>query len=296
MPEEGVPKISHDRIFRNEEMLELVRAAAGLGIDKVRLTGGEPLVRKGILSLVEQIKAVPGIKTVVMTSNGFLLGENARRLREAGLDRINLSLDTLRQDRFREISRRDVFPKVMEGLDAALEAGLTPLKINTVLMKGFNDDEIGAFGALARDRDLEVRFIELMPVGETASWYSRHYLPNRAVLDALPGLIPLDRGITGDPGSPADLYEIPGGRGRIGLINPISHKFCSQCNRIRISSEGFLLPCLHSDRKIDIRERWNAGISTEDILREAILFKPKEHRLDLGETREAVKAMHRVGG
>lgn len=293
MPEEGVCKKSHVQIFRNEEMVELVKAAAGLGIDKVRLTGGEPLVRKGILSLVEQIKAVPGISTVVMTTNGILLPEMARPLREAGLDRINLSLDTLRPGRFQEITRRDGFSRVMEGLDAAQASGLSPVKINIVLMKDFNDDEIPAFGALAREKDLEIRFIELMPVGNASSWVSGRYLSNQAVLEALPELIPTGKK---HPGSPADLYEFPGGRGRIGLINPISHKFCGACNRIRISSEGFLMPCLHSDRKIDIRARWAAGVSTEDILREAILYKPREHRLDLGETREAVKAMHRVGG
>lgn len=293
MPEEGIQKKAHFQIFRNEEMLELVRAAADLGIDKVRLTGGEPLVRKGILSLVEQIKNVPGISTVVMTTNGILLEEKARLLREAGLDRINLSLDTLRADRFREITRKDLFPQVMAGLEAALSCGLSPVKINTVLMKDFNDDEIAAFGALAKEKDLEIRFIELMPVGDASPWVSRRFLSNRAVLDALPELIPSGKQ---HPGTPAEVYDFPGGRGRIGLINPISHKFCHQCNRIRISSEGYLLPCLHSDRKIDIRQRWGEGVSTEDILREAIMYKPKEHRLDLGETREAVKAMHRVGG
>ena len=206
---------------------------------------------------------------------------------------MNISLDTLNAESFREITRRDGFSRVMAGLEAALEANLEPVKINTVLMKDFNDHEITAFGALARAKAIEVRFIELMPVGDSSAWVAPRYLSNKAVLEALPELIPAGKK---HPGSPADLYEFPGGRGRIGLINPISHKFCGQCNRIRISSEGFLMPCLHSDRKIDIRERRAAGVSIENILREAILFTPKEHRLDLGETREAVKAMHRVGG
>lgn len=178
-------------------------------------------------------------------------------------------------------------------MEAALKADLTPLKVNVVLMKGFNDDEIGDFAALARDWDIEVRFIELMPVGAAESWEGASYLPNQAVLEALPEL-----GRAGEtaPGRPAEIFTLPGGRGRIGLINPISHKFCAECNRLRISADGRLLPCLHSRKGMDIRQRWREGFTTTEIFREALQMKPLEHRIGLGESNESVEEMHRVGG
>jgi len=293
MPGEGVEKKCHNQIFRIEELVDLVRTAAELGVKKVRLTGGEPLIRRGNLVLVEQIKAIPGIDELTLTTNGLLLSDQAAALKEAGLDRVNISLDTLKPERFHLITRRDDFNRVMKGIDQALAVGLTPLKINVVLLKGVNDDEIPDFADLARRYDIEIRFIELMPVGEASAWGQDYYLSNRVVLDALPEL---GREGVMAPGQPSEVFHLKGGRGRIGLINPISHKFCSHCNRLRISADGKLMPCLHSNQSIDIRALWNQGMTTAEIFRQAVDLKPKEHRLDLGEHQEAVCSMHSVGG
>jgi len=293
MPPGGVDKLEHARILRIEELLEIARTASEMGIRKIRLTGGEPLVRKGILSLIRGIRDLPGISTLSLTTNGILLNGQAGILKEAGLDRVNISLDTLDREKFRQITGSDRLAEVLNGLREAREAGLTPLKVNVVLIRDFNREEIPRFAALAAELDLEVRFIELMPLGESAGWTEGRYLSNRAVLEALPGLVRLEET---EKGSPAEVWALPEGRGRIGLINPISHKFCGDCNRLRVTSDGRLLPCLHSEEGLDIRACRARGMSLGEIFREGVLLKPREHRLEEPGRIAVRNNMYAVGG
>ena len=236
--------IGHDKVISFEQIERLTRAAVSLGFKKFRLTGGEPLVRKGIVRLVEMLAAVEGVDELNMTSNGVLLGNMAAPLKKAGLTRINISLDTLRADRFREITRGGDIAAVKRGIAAAEDAGLSPVRLNVVAMRGFNDDEILDFAGITREKPYDVRFIELMPVGRTGRG---GYMPAQEIREALKGCEPLNdrRGV-------AEYMAYPGAPGRIGLISPISSHFCMNCNKIRLTSDGKIKTCLHSNREDDI--------------------------------------------
>ena len=231
MPAEGVEKKRHEDICSVEELLEIARAAVACGVRKVRLTGGEPLVRRGILDICRGVAAIPGVEELCLTTNGVRLPALADGLRSAGVDRLNVSLDTLRPDRYAYITRVGRLEDVFAGLRAAEAAGFTGTKLNVVLMKGFNDDEIGDFVQLTEDRDIEVRFIELMPIGQGGA---AEYLPCGAVLEACPDLEPVDLG------GVARRYRRPGARGLVGLIQPMSCRFCDRCDRIRVTAVGML--------------------------------------------------------
>lgn len=314
MPAQGVPKLSHEQILSFEELERIVRAAAGLGITKLRITGGEPLVRKGIVDLVGRLAAVEGIEEVAMTTNALRLAPLAADLKAAGLDRLNVSLDTLDPDRYRTITRRGSLEDALEGLRAARKAGLGPTKVNCVLMGGVNTDEIPRLAALAREGaqgDLgvaSVRFIELMPMGECACWPRERFVPADVVLRALPGLVPLapaagaardestcgPTGAPGDQGGVAQLYRMEGWRGTVGLIHPMSHRFCADCNRIRVTADGRLKPCLHSAAEISLR-----GLSDRELrqtMAAAISAKPKRHHMDATHASESLRAMNEIGG
>lgn len=290
MPAEGIPKRSHNEILRLEEVEEIVRAAAELGIRKVRITGGEPLVRPGVIELCRQISAIPGIEELAITTNGLLLERYAEQLAQAGVHRVNISLDTLRPDRFSEITRGGSLEQVLRGISAARQAGLTPIKINTVLIGGFNEDEIIPLVEQTRTKDVEVRFIELMPLGPGASFPPEAYLPCSAVLRCVPELEKMDRA-----SGVARLYRLPNGIGRVGLISPVSCDFCAQCDRIRLTSDGKLKPCLHSDQEIPLRGLH--GDSLRQALQDAICQKPQRHgSLDPGTPTAGGRAMNRIGG
>lgn len=288
MPAGGVPMLGHADILSFEELAAVARAAAELGVRKVRLTGGEPLARRGVVDLVRMVAAVPGVDEVAMTTNATLLAPVAGALREAGLSRLNVSLDTLRPDRYAKITRCGRLEDALAGLAAAREAGFSRTKVNCVLMGGVNDDEVADLAGLARNEAVDVRFIELMPIGPAAGWPRASFVAAEAVLDALPGLELLGRdGV-------AELYRMPGWAGRVGLIRPMSHKFCDGCSRIRVTADGKLKPCLHSAAEIDLRGLGHEGLLA--ALRAGIAAKPKYHLMDEGRASDSARDMNEIGG
>ncbi len=299
MPEQGIEKKGHLEILTLEEILEVVRVCSELGINKIRLTGGEPLVREGLIGLIKQIASLKSIKDIALTTNGVLLKKYARDLREAGLRRINISLDTMNAKKYEYMTRGGDIKHVLEGIDEALKVGLIPLKINTVLSKGFNEDEIGDLIKLTLNEEIEVRFIEMMPLGQTADFASEHYLPNSIVLEQFKELIPVE---AADKSSPAKYYKLPGAKGRVGFINPISHGFCSNCNRLRLTADGKLKPCLHSDKEIDIKgilrggDRIDKNKSLREAVSEAIQSKPEHHTLNDLCSKPVERDMYKIGG
>ncbi len=288
MPAGGVPMLGHADILSFEELAAVARAAAELGVRKVRLTGGEPLARRGVVDLVRMVAEIPGIDEVAMTTNATLLAPVAGVLREAGLSRLNVSLDTLRADRYAKITRLGRLEDALAGLAAAREAGFARTKVNCVLMGGVNDDEVADLAGLARSEAVDVRFIELMPIGPAAGWPRASFVPADAVLEALPGLELLGRdGV-------AELYRMPGWAGRVGLIRPMSHKFCDGCSRIRVTADGKLKPCLHSAAEIDLRGLGHEGLLA--ALRAGIAAKPKYHLMDEGRASDSARDMNEIGG
>ena len=282
MPTEDVP--GGDCLCSAEELVEIAQAAA-CGIRKVRLTGGEPLVRRGILDICRGITAIPEVEELCLTTNGAALARLAKPLREAGVSRLNISLDTLRPERYAYMTRVGRLEDVFRGLEAAEEAGFTGTKLNVVLMKGFNDDEIPDFLDLSCRYPVEVRFIELMPIGEGRN---AQFLPADAVLEAHPFLRPLEgSGV-------ARRYRSPGGRGTVGLIEPMSHRFCASCDRIRVTADGKLKPCLHSRQEISLR-----GLSGEALrlaIEAGIAAKPERHYMNETGRSEAGRRMNQIGG
>ena len=288
MPEHGVPKRAHSEICSLEELCDMAAAAVSLGVRKVRITGGEPLVRRGVVSLCQMLRALPGLEELCLTTNGVRLPELAAPLREAGVDRLNISLDTLRPECYRSITRIGELSSVLRGLDAAEAAGFSHTKLNCVLMGGVNDDEIEDFVRLTQARSLSVRFIELMPMGACAKWEKARFLPAGAVLDRVPELEP-----AGTDGV-SRLYRIPGAAGTVGLIEPMSHAFCSECSRIRITADGKLKPCLHADTEIALRGLH--GEALLDAIRQGIARKPERHALTRDGESHAGRCMSEIGG
>jgi len=290
MPEHGVCKKRHEDMLSQEEMLTVIRAAASLGISKLRITGGEPLVKPNILSLCQGAAATEGIREVCLTTNGTLLPRLAGPLRDAGLSRLNISLDTLDAEKYRFITRRGELADALRGIEAALAAGFDKVKINTVLIGGFNDGEIGAMAELTRQYPVDVRFIELMPMYDSGDFGPEAFIPYTVVTDRLPELMP----VTAD-GGVAKLYRLPGAIGNIGLISPVSAHFCGACNRIRITSDGKIKPCLHSADEFSIK-----GLDYEQMveqLKAAILRKPQWHgELSFYARSHARRNMNQIGG
>lgn len=288
MGENGVPRLPHSTILSFEEIEEIVRAAVSLGVTKVRLTGGEPLVRRGIDELVRRLRAIEGVEELAMTTNGARLAEYAARLKSAGLDRLNVSLDTLDPEKFRRITRIGELCDTFDGLDAARRAGFEHIKLNTVLMGGVNDDEIAEIAALAKDGAFDVRFIELMPIGECTDWDRRRFLPAERVLEYLP------KGERVPSDGVAELWRPAGFRGTVGLIRPLSHRFCADCDRIRVTADGCLKPCLHSAREIPLRGKH--GEALVRTIAEGMQTKPREHHMADGHASESRRGMNRIGG
>lgn len=290
MPEEGIAKRAHEDMMTAEETVMAVEAAARLGISKIRITGGEPLVKRGIVKLCGAISEIPGIEEVCITTNGVLLPRFAKELKAAGVSRLNISLDTLDSEKYRYITRIGELSDAMAGIRAAEEAGFEKLKINNVLMGGFNDDEIPDFAELTRSRPVEVRFIELMPIGGGIGFDRAQFVSCETVLERVPELESMDMGE-----GVARLYRLPGAAGRVGLIRPISCDFCEGCNKIRLTADGKLKPCLHSDQEISLR-----GLDTqqmEQVLRGAILDKPeKREEINADSPSRAGRDMNQIGG
>lgn len=302
MPAEGVVALRHDDILRYEEIERLARAAAELGISKIRLTGGEPLVRRGIVDLVAALAAIPGIRDLSMTTNGTLLAPMAVSLAQAGLNRVNVSLDTLDAARYADITRGGSLEAALAGIAAAEAAGLLPLKINAVATRGFNDDELAALAALTLEHDWHVRFIELMPLNDGSVAFEVGYIPAdeiRAVLRAAYGeLIPVATADQPAWNGPAEYVRLPGGRGMVGIITPVSAHFCARCNRLRLTADGKLRMCLFSDQEIDVRAALRSGASPEalqDLLRQAVAAKPAGHHLAAHEVPHD-RVMSQIGG
>ena len=295
MPD-GVEKLEREAVLTYEEFLRLAALFAQCGIDTVRVTGGEPLVRKNVAQLVAGLKAIPGIRKVTMTTNGILLAQQLPALLAAGLDSVNISLDTLRPEVFRQITARDDFAAVQAGLQAALESGL-PVKLNCVPQAGVNEGELEDLAALAENRPLQVRFIEMMPIGYGAAMpcISGPELRQRFAR-RWPELQPLTEAAFGD--GPAVYYTVPGWQGSIGFIAAVHGKFCASCNRVRLTSQGFLRPCLASEAGCDLRALLRSGADDTQLLaaiRETIWAKPREHHFE-DSSMPATRGMYRIGG
>ena len=288
MPENGVEKHRHEDIMSIEEITEIVRAASVCGITKVRLTGGEPLVRKGIIDICRKVSETPGICELCLTTNGILLPQFAEDLKSAGVTRLNISLDSLDPVTFKEITRTGSLESALEGVSAALRIGFSSIKINAVLIGGVNDSEILGLLELTRKNNANVRFIEMMPIGECAGWAESRFISASRVLEIAPELE--DVGADGV----AKLYRLPGGLGTVGLISPISSHFCPTCNRIRVASDGILKPCLHSAEEINLRGL--RGPELEEVIRSAIFGKPQKHMLSAGNISGSVRNMNEIGG
>jgi cyclic pyranopterin phosphate synthase len=275
MPETGVAKLRHEDIITVEEIEEIVQACSACGINKVRITGGEPLVRRGIIEVCKRVAGTAGISEVCLTTNGILLPKFADELKSAGVNRINISLDSLRCAAYYEITRHNALDEALEGLRVALETGFDTVKVNAVLIGGVNDGDILDLLELTRKYKLDVRFIELMPIGECVSWANSRFVSAQSILKLAPNL----REVGTDGVSKQ--YMLPDGLGTVGLISPISSHFCPSCNRIRITSEGKLKPCLHSRDEINLRGLHGAEL--ERVIRGAIHGKPERHELGAGQ-------------
>jgi len=283
MPEEGLEWLRRDEILDYEEIAAIVRTMAGIGLRRVRITGGEPLVRKDLPVLAGLISEVPEIEDLSLSTNAVLLGPMADELARAGIDRVNVSLDSLREDRVDEITRRPgTFRKVMDGLEAAERVGFEPIKINVVLMRDRNDDEIEAFARITRDRPWHVRFIELMPTGSNLELSEKNYISCREALRRVREIGDLEpaEGPTGN--GPASYYRFPGAPGTVGVITPMSHNFCHRCNRMRLTADGQLRPCLFGDLQTNLRDPLRRGQDLIPLVEETLRVKPKQHYLVQG--------------
>jgi cyclic pyranopterin phosphate synthase len=287
------------QILSFEEIERLVRIAVSLGITDFRVTGGEPTARKDLPELVRRIAAVPGVRDLAMTTNGILLSKLARPLREAGLHRLNVSLDTLKGEKFVHIARRDGFGRVMEGLEAAERSGFVPLKVNMVVMRGVNDDEVTDFAERARMRPWQVRFIEFMPLDGDGIWTRDQVVPAREILERIHATWPLDLVSDGPLTDPARLYRFRDGRGDIGVIASVTEPFCGSCDRIRVTPDGKLRTCLFSTWETDLKGPLRAGAPDEEVaalIRAAVAKKEAGHGINRADFVKPARAMYAIGG
>jgi GTP 3',8-cyclase len=286
-------------ILSFEEIGRLVRVAVSLGISDFRLTGGEPTSRKDLPALVRAIADVPGVKDLALTTNGILLSRLAAPLRAAGLHRLNVSLDTLKGEKFVHIARRDGFKSVWEGLEAAEQAGFRPLKINMVVMRGVNDDEVVDFAGLARERDWRLRFIEFMPLDGDGAWSRDQVVPGREILERIHARWPLDLSASGPLRDPARVYRFLDGRGDVGVIASVSEPFCGSCDRVRVTPDGKLRTCLFSTWETDLKGPMRAGASDAEVaalFRGAVARKEAGHGINTADFVKPARTMHAIGG
>jgi len=282
VPDSHVRRTRPEEILRYEEIVRLITSFSELGISKVRVTGGEPLVRANLPELIRRMSGIGGISDISLSTNGILLGRWAGELREAGVSRVNISLDTLDPDKFRTIARVGRLEDVLDGLDATLRAGLSPVKINVVVARGINDGEIGDFARMTERLPVHVRFIELMPMGEGHFYSEERRAPIWEMMDRLPSLVPLPSGDGPTGHGPAHYFRMPGARGTVGFIGALSHKFCSSCNRLRLSSKGVLYPCLDSTEGVDLLTPIRKGADdadVRDLILQTVRKKPAGHSM-----------------
>lgn len=290
MPEEGVCKKDHDTMLTEDEMITAVEAAASLGIRKLRITGGEPLVKKNIVSICRRAAGVEGINEVCLTTNGILLPQLARDLRDAGVKRLNLSLDTLNPDKYTHITRVGTLDDFWKGFHAAMDAGFEKIKINAVLIGGFNDNEIVPLAEMTKQYPVDVRFIEMMPMYDSGDFDRKAFVSYTRVLEALP-----EAKLVNPDGGVAKLYRLPGAKGNIGLISPVNAHFCGTCNRIRLTADGKIKPCLHSADEYSLKGLDFDGMKAQ--LERAIWNKPAWHGdLDAVNRSKAGRNMNQIGG
>ncbi|WP_432822817.1 GTP 3',8-cyclase MoaA [Trichloromonas sp.] len=299
MPEEGVDSVGHGGVLSYEELLRIAAAAARLGVRKIRVTGGEPLVRKGVVGFVQQLAELPGQPEITLTTNGLLLGDLAGELKQAGLSRVNISLDSLREDRFEQITRRPGLQRVLDGIHQAAAVGLTPLKINMVPLRGVNADEIADFGRLTLEHPWDVRFIEFMPVSGGLGYSDENRFSAQEIMTELESVGPLTPVERSGPAGPARLFRFRESLGRVGVIPAVSNHFCSECNRLRVTADGRIRPCLLCSDELDIRDALRAGAVDEElekILLNAVIAKPKQHRVGEKDYQEGRRGMQQIGG
>ncbi|HOB12497.1 MAG TPA: GTP 3',8-cyclase MoaA [Syntrophomonadaceae bacterium] len=299
MPEDGVQNLGHGNILSLEDLARLARIGAQVGIRKVRLTGGEPLVRKNITGLIRCIADIPEIDDIALTTNGILFPAMAQDLKAAGLKRVNISMDTMKEERFAYITRRGGLNQVREAVFKALELDMHPVKINVVVIRGFNDDEIGDFARLAYDYPLHVRFIEYMPVGDLLFWNPDRMMSSQEILDRLKSDYELNPEKAVEGNGPARYYHIAGGAGSLGFISPMSHQFCSECNRIRLTADGKLRGCLYAKQEVDLKAALDRGAYDEELQElflTAIKTKPAHHEMNSGWGQQNFRKMYQIGG
>ncbi len=296
MPLEGLPWLPKQEILRYEEIAEIVRQLAPLGLRRLRITGGEPTIRPQLASLVRMLRAIPGVEDIALSTNGVKLPEMATPLRDAGLDRVNISADSMRPDRVVAIARRDLGFDLVRSALAAEAAGLSPIKINVVVMRGINDDEVADFAALTRSHPWHVRFIELMPVGELRELTWDHVVPSDEVLRRVRAMGDLEPDAGPERGNgPAVYWRFADAPGSIGVITPMTHTYCERCNRVRLTADGRLRTCLFGDHEVLLRDAVRAGLPLEPLFRKALAEKPKAH--DLLQMRVGgLRALSEVGG
>jgi len=300
MPPEGIPLVDSGNILRYEELLRIAGIAVKYGVTKIRLTGGEPLVRKGIIEFIEALSGLKGLEDLSLTTNGVFLKEFAASLRKAGLGRVNVSLDTMRSERFYKITRGDFLNNVIEGIEEADRSGLTPVKINCVVIRGFNDDEILDFALLTKKKPYHVRFIEYMPFEAEEKWQKDKCVFTSQIIDIIKGfqeIIPV--GNQGKRTGPAKRYRFADGVGEIGFVSPVSEHFCDSCNRLRLTADGKLRTCLFSDDEIDIKTVLRNGCTDkelEDLLFSAVRKKPERHQISDNIFKKCSRTMSFIGG
>lgn len=300
MPAEGVQFRAHAEILSYEEIERFVQVAVRLGIHKLRLTGGEPLVRKGVVRLVEMLSAVPGVDELAMTTNGILLDQHAHALRAAGLKRLNISLDTLSPEKFRQITGGDDLPRVLEGVAAARRAGFDKIKLNALAIRGFTEDEIVPLALFAREHGLQLRFIEFMPLDGDRQWDGGRVLSGEEIIEMLTAAVgPLEPVLPDGSPAPATEYRFLEDGGRIGIIRSVTEPFCEHCNRLRLTSDGKVRNCLFSTQQWDVRAVLRGGGTDHDLarlIREAVGAKKKARGTDDGRFARSDRPMHQIGG
>lgn len=299
MPAEGIPWVEHEEILRFEEIERLVGIFVGLGIEEVRLTGGEPLVRRGFPTLVKMLSGIEGIRDLSLTTNGYLLERHAAALVAAGIGRVNVSIDSLQRDRFFELTRRDALPQVLAGLEAiASYPEVSPVKVNAIAMRGFTEAEVERFCHFARSTDFQVRFIEFMPLDADRAWKPESVLAGEELRAMFAAIHPLEE-LPREPSATARVFRFADGQGEIGFINPVSEPFCADCNRVRLTSEGKLRTCLFSLHETDLRGPLRDGASDteiEQLIREAVWRKELKHRVNEPGFRQPARTMSAIGG
>jgi len=303
MPKEGLSVIGHDDILRYEEILRVIRASIQLGIAKVRVTGGEPLVRRGILDFLCKLKTIDELRDVSLTTNGILLESLAEGIFKAGIRRINISLDSLNREKYEHVTRGGSLERVLRGINEARRAGFSPIKINIVVIKGFNDDEILSFARQTIENPYQIRFIELMPLGRVGMDHEEKYLSNEIILDEIAKAYPLEplnlekNNLDG----PAKLYRIKDARGELGFISAMSQHFCRSCNRLRLTADGNMRACLFSDQEVDLKNAMRMGCSDSELvnlIKTAAETKPRgfKETADEGHIKKCTKDMSAIGG